>query len=290
MNDQAKTLRQSFGASLAAAGNVGQRPHAKATACTSIAVTSGKGGVGKSHISLSLAIALSSLNKKVCIVDADLGLANIHLLLGIVPKRNLSHLIDEECSLSEIITNGPAGVHIIPGASGLEKLADLDPLRMGMLQRKLVELENQYDFLVIDTGAGIGKIAVEFASKADMAVVVLTPEPASFADAYAMVKVLFDKKIARLAALLNMVSSDAEGKETFDKLNTLVVKFLKRPLDFIGMLPYDKQVSVLAKRQKMVMLEDARSLFAGRMSAIARAISGVRVSRRESFFSRLFKR
>jgi flagellar biosynthesis protein FlhG len=287
--DQAKTLRQSFGASAAASENAGQRPYVKARACKSVAVTSGKGGVGKSNISLSLAMALSLLNKKVCIMDADLGLANIHLLLGIVPQRNLSHLIDEECQLSEIITNGPAGVHIIPGASGLENLANLDPLRMGMLQRKLGEMENKYDYLIIDTGAGIGKIAVEFASKADIAVVVLTPEPTSFADAYAMVKVLFDRKIARLSALLNMVSSDAEGKETFDKLNTLVVKFLKRPLDLLGMLPFDKQVSILAKRQKMVLVENPRSLFAGRISAIARAMSGVQSLRKEGFFSRLFK-
>ena len=290
MNDQAKTLRRSFGD--AAAGVVSVRQVTRAGAprtCTSIAVTSGKGGVGKSNISLSLAMALSSLNKKVCIVDADLGLANIHLLLGIAPRRNLSHLVNEECALSEIITSGPAGVHVIPGASGLEKLADLDPLRMGMLQRKLGELENRYDYMVIDTGAGIGKIAVEFASKADMAVVVLTPEPASFADAYAMVKVLYDKRIARLAALLNMVSSDAEGKETFDKLNTLVVKFLKRPLELIGMLPFDKQVSLLAKRQKMLLTENPRSLFAVRVSGVARAISGVRTSRAEGFFARIFK-
>jgi ATPases involved in chromosome partitioning len=297
VNDQAKTLRKSFGAANGTVGTAGQGPHAPAAirtelakqACRIIAVTSGKGGVGKSNISLSLAIALSSLKKEVCIVDADLGLANIHLLLGIVPRRNLSNCIDEECELSEIIAHGPAGVHIIPGASGLEKLANLDPLRMGMLQRKLGELESQYDYMIIDTGAGIGKITVEFASKADMAVVVLTPEPASFADAYAMVKVLYDKKITRLAALVNMVSSDAEGKETFDKLNTLVVKFLKRPLELIGILPFDKQVSLLAKRQKMVLMENPRSLFAGRMAAIARTISGVQASRREGFFARLFK-
>jgi flagellar biosynthesis protein FlhG len=289
VNDQAKSLRASFGAPSSATVGVRRAPHNEQRACRSIAITSGKGGVGKSNISLSLAMALSSLKKKVCIVDADLGLANIHLLLGIVPKRNLSHLIDEQCALSEIMTNGPSGISIIPGASGIEKLADLDPLRMGILLRKLGELEKQFDYMVVDTGAGIGKTAVEFASNADMAVVVLTPEPASFADAYAMVKVLYDKKITRLSALLNMVSSDAEGKETFDKLNTLVVKFLKRPLDLIGMLPFDKQVSALAKRQKMVLTENPRSPFAGRMSAIARAISGVPTLRKEGFFARMFK-
>lgn len=289
MNDQARTLRESFGAPVAA--SLG--PHAakadRATrACRSIAVTSGKGGVGKSNISLSLAIALASLRKKVCIVDADLGLANVHLLLGIAPKRNLSHLINEECSLSEIIADGPAGVHIVPGASGLEKLANLDPLSMGVLRRKLAELEKQYDYMVIDTGAGIGKITVEFASRADMAVVVLTPEPASFADAYAMVKVLYEKKIARLAALVNMAASDGEGKETFDKLNTLVVKFLTRPLELIGVLPFDKQVSILAKKQKIVFTENPRSVFAGRMTSVARAVGGLQAARKEGFFARLF--
>jgi flagellar biosynthesis protein FlhG len=296
VNDQASILRQSFKApngrvqegrgglplgEAAAAGT--SRPRA----CKSIAITSGKGGVGKSTMSISLAIALSSLKKKVCVVDADLGLANIHLLLGIAPKRNLSHIVNEECGLSEIISRGPGGIHIVPGASGIEGLANLDPLRLGLLQRKLMQLEQQYDFLIIDTGAGIGKTTTEFAAKADMGVVVVTPDPASLADAYAMVKVLLEKKISRLSVLLNMVGGADEGKETFDKLNTLVVKFLGRPLDMIGMVPADTQVSVLIKRQKMALIENPRSLFSIRIGNCARMLSGIRAMKKEGFFARL---
>jgi flagellar biosynthesis protein FlhG len=296
VNDQARQLRTSFqGERPAVAGPARAwrkgAPSAKESmprSCRSIAVTSGKGGVGKTTISCSLAVALSFLNKKVCILDADLGLANIHIITGIAPKYNLSHLVNEERSLDEIISKGPANVDILPGASGIERMANLDPLRLELLLRKLRVLEERYDYLIIDTGAGIGKITTEFALKADMAVVIMAPEPASFTDAYAMVKVLYDRNIGRLAMLLNMVSGDKEGKETFDMLNTLVVKFMRRPLDLAGMLPFDKQVPEMMKRQKMALIENPRSLFSSRISACARIVSGVRAGRKESFFTRLF--
>jgi flagellar biosynthesis protein FlhG len=224
----------------------------------------------------------------VCVIDADLGLANIHILTGIAPRFNLSHLVNEERSIDEVILKGPAGVDILPGASGIERMANLDPLRLGLLLRKLKVLEERYDYLIIDTGAGIGKITTEFALKADMAVVIVAPEPASFTDAYAMVKVLYERKIGRLGMLLNMVDGDKEGKETFDMLNTLVVKFMGRPLDLIGVLPFDKQVPGMMKRQKLVLIENPRSLFSSRMAACARAISGVRPVTKEGFFTRLF--
>lgn len=293
MNDQARTLRESFGSvkpsNAAAAAWTPARGHSARCTAKSIAVTSGKGGVGKSTISLSLGVALASLNKKVCIIDADLGLANIHLLLGIAPKCNLDHLVNEECTLSEVITGGPRGVDIIPGASGIERLANLEPLRLGILRRKLAEIEDRYDYLIIDTGAGIGKIAVEFAANADTAIVILTPDPTSFADAYAMVKVLYEKDSCRVCALLNMVTGDVEGKETFDKLNALVVKFLKRPLSLAGVVSNDKQVAALAQRQKMAFIENPRGAFAIRIAAIARSLGGISAVNREGFFARIFK-
>ena len=297
VNDQAHGLRASFqGRSAAIASNTpapdrGHFPSKQgnaAHACRSIAVTSGKGGVGKTTVSLLLSVALSLLKKKVCLIDADLGLANIHILTGIAPKFNLSHLVNEECSIAEVISAGPAGIDLLPGASGIERLANLDPLRLGLLLRKLRLLEEKYDYLVIDTGAGIGKITTEFALKADMAIVIMAPEPASFADAYAMVKVLYERKIGRLAMLLNMVGGDKEGKETFDMLGALVVKFMGRPLDLIGMLPFDKQVPGMMKRLKMVLIENPRSLFSCRVASCARLVSGIRTLQKESFFARLF--
>jgi flagellar biosynthesis protein FlhG len=298
VNDQARNLRASFqgrraGVAAAPKQQEGKWTKPKAQGdtqrlCRSIAVTSGKGGVGKTTISLSLAVALSLLKKKVCIIDADLGLANVHILTGIAPKFNLSHLVNEERSLDEVITKGPADVDILPGASGIERMANLDPLRLGLLLRKLKVLEEHYDYLVIDTGAGIGKITTEFALKADMAIVIVAPEPASFTDAYAMVKVLYERKVGRLAMLINMVGGDREGKETFDMLNAVVVKFMGRPLDLIGVLPFDKQVPGMMKRQKIVCIENPRSLFSSRIAACARAVTGVRPVRKEGFFARLF--
>jgi len=289
VNDQAQRLRQAMITTPAALPEESpvcggeERPRL----CRSIAITSGKGGVGKSAMSLSLAVALAGLKKRVCVVDADLGLANIHLLLGLAPKRNLSHVVNEECSPEEIVSIGPRGIHILPGASGIERLANIDSLRLNLLQRKLARLEQNYDFLIVDTGAGIGKTTTEFAAKADLAVVVVTPDPSSLADAYAMIKVLFEKKIGRLSVLVNLAVGDNEGKETFDKLNALVVKFLKRPLELIGIVPMDKQAAVLVKRQKLMIMENPRSLFAVRVGNCARALCGVRTTQKEGFFERL---
>ena len=290
MNDQAQRLRhfaQNLSDTFPPDNAAAARQPDVTSRCTSLAVTSGKGGVGKSTISVSLAIALAKLKKSVCVVDADIGLANIHLLLGLAPRRNLSHVVNEECLPEDIIAMGPAGIHVLPGASGIERLANIDPLRLNLLQRKLARLEQRYDFLVIDTGAGIGKTTTEFAAKADMAVVVVTPEPTSLADAYAMIKVLYEKKVARLSVLVNRAITDAEGKETFDKLNALVVKFLKRPLELIGIAPLDNQATILAKRQKLSIIENPRSLFAVRIGNCARKLSGVRILKNESFFARL---
>jgi flagellar biosynthesis protein FlhG len=291
VNDQATNLRASFQGvcTQAAAGYAPRREETRrgARPCRSIAVTSGKGGVGKTTVSVLLAVALAQLKKKVCLVDADLGLANVHVLTGIAPKCNLSHLVNETRSLDEVITAGPAGVDLLPGASGIEQMANLDPVRLGILVRALMALEERYDFLIIDTGAGIGRITTEFALKADMAVVLMAPEPASFTDAYAMVKVLHERRIGRLAMLLNMTAGDREGKETFDMLNTLVVKFMGRPLDLIGILPFDRQVPGLMKQRKMILVENPRSLFSSRMAACARLMSGVQAVHTKGFFARV---
>lgn len=291
MIDQAQKLREAFRPAqqerYAVANLAGASGNRTEHSCRSIAITSGKGGVGKSNICLALGMALSRLGRKTLILDADLGLANIHILLGISPSRTLSHYVKKECSLADVVSEGPDGLHIIPASSGLEEMADLEPMQLGLLVRELADLERTYDILLIDTGAGIGRVVTEFVCAADTGLLVVTPEPTSLADAYAMVKVLHGKRTPALSVLVNMASSDKEGKETFDRLNALVVKFLGRPLGLLGILPYDKEVRRFVKRQAPVADEARRSAFAVKTASCARSLIGRSVARRENFFARI---
>lgn len=292
MIDQARQLRESFRQPLSNAPLAHEGPSAPAApsggsgTCRSIAVTSGKGGVGKSNICLSLGIALSRMGKKVLILDADLGLANIHILLGVSPARTLYHYVNKECSLADVVSQGPSGLSIVPASSGLEAMANLEPMQLGLLVRELAALERHYDILLIDTGAGIGRVVTEFAGAADTALLVVTPEPTSLADAYAMVKVLYAKRNLPISVLVNMATSDKEGKETFDRLDALVVKFLSKRLRLLGIIPFDKEVGRFVRRQSSSSPETRRSAFGCQTALCARALVGSPVVARENFFSR----
>jgi flagellar biosynthesis protein FlhG len=292
--DQAQKLRETFRNTsrmdFNALETTSVLPDSTPSSCTSIAVTSGKGGVGKTNVCLSLGIMLSLMKKKVLILDADLGLANIHILLGLAPDKTLHNYINKECSLYDIVMQGPAGIHIVPAASGLEAMANIEPVQLGLLLRELSQLERNYDFLLIDTGAGIGRTVTEFASMADRGILVATAEPTSLADAYAVTKVLYKKRIPALSVVVNMASSDKEGKETFDRLNALVVKFLNRPLELLGIIPFDKQVAVSVRKQVAMALSQPRSLFASRMQQCARHLCGASAVKKESFFTRIMVR
>jgi flagellar biosynthesis protein FlhG len=259
------------------------------TTCKSIAVTSGKGGVGKTNIALSLAVTLAAFRKKVLLLDADLGLANVHILFGMAPQLNLSHFIDGKNSLEQIICTGPGNIDILPGASGLETLANLDLGRLERLQHEFTRIEQQYDYIIIDTGAGIGSIVTLFASKADFSLLVMTPEPTSFADAYAMVKVLYEKGTQRVGVVVNMVVSDRDGAETFDRLNALVVRFLKKPVGLIGILPVNREIPLSVRRQSILVLDKINDPFSLRIQGIARKLSGLPSVQKLGFFKRIFK-
>jgi flagellar biosynthesis protein FlhG len=259
------------------------------TRCTSIAVTSGKGGVGKTNIALSLSIALSRMKKKVLLFDGDLGLANLHLLLGVAPRFNLSHVFMGDRRLQEIIWDGPLGVSVLPGASGIEEMANLGVSAIDRAGTLLEELEQEYDFLIIDTAAGIGASATRLASRTDCALVVLTPEPTSLADAYATAKVLFEQGASRIAAVVNMATSGREGAETFDRLNTLVVKFLGKKVLSYGILPYEWDVPRSVRKQRAILLEKPGSRFSEKIQAVAWKVSGMSPAKPEGFFQRLWK-
>ncbi len=240
-----------------------------------VAVCSGKGGVGKTNISLLLGLAIVSLGKRVAIFDADLGLANVHLLLGLMPRKNLSHVANGECRIEEVIYSGPKGIGLLSGASGLEWMANPDAVHLDLLERELLKLESLYDFIIVDTPAGIGQVTVQFALQADSCLVVMTPEPTSLADAYAMVKIVREKSDRPISVVVNMARSDAEGREAFDRLSTLVVKFLKKPIGFMGTLPYDTEIPRCVKAQKSIFLERPNRPISVRVESIARELCGI---------------
>jgi flagellar biosynthesis protein FlhG len=253
----------------------------------SIAITSGKGGVGKTNCALMLATALAGMKKKVLLLDADLGLANVHILLGVAPRLTLSHVVDGSCPLDAVVTSTRGGFDIIPGASGIEKMANIDSARLDLLRREFLRLENRYDILLIDTGAGIGATVTQFASGADLVLIVMTPEPTSLADAYAMVKVLSERSARPVGVIVNMAASDAEGTEIFDKLNALVVKFLKRSLEHIATLPRNRDVGQYVRRQRLLLLEKKTTVLAQRIYQLAARITGSRYRVGGGFFERL---
>lgn len=292
MNDQAQRLRElAAGRQMksSSSGFGGKTVRGHTGAPVSIAITSGKGGVGKTNCALFLATSFAAMRKRVLLLDADLGLANIHILLGMAPRRTISHVVEGECSLDEVVTTTPGGFDIIPGASGIEKMATLDQGRLELLQREFRRLENRYDLLLVDTGAGIGTAVTQFASGADLTLIVMTPEPTSLADAYAMVKVLSERSDHPIGVVVNMAASDREGTEIFDRLNVLVVKFLKRSLEHYCTLPVYREVGRYVRKQRLLLLEKKNTVFAQRVYSLAGRVLGSDLPVKHGFFDRLVR-
>lgn len=220
-----------------------------------ITVTSGKGGVGKSSVSVNLAIALSRLGKRVVILDADFGLANIEVMIGVRPKYNLADLMFRGKSLSEIITQGPENIGFISGGSGIQELTNLSKDQIIYLIRTLVELDNKADIIIIDTGAGINDAVLEFVTASSEIILVATPEPTSITDAYALLKTLnrkpgFSTDDTVIKVIANRVTPDENGEDIYDKLNIVVNRFLKLRLQYLGHIPLDNTVSKAVIQQK----------------------------------------
>jgi flagellar biosynthesis protein FlhG len=294
VNDQAARLRsmarRGAAAPAAAPARVSPVCAGRATLCRSIAVTSGKGGVGKSNIALLLAQSLARCGKRVLLFDADLGLANIHILLGMNPRHNLSHVVNGECGLEEIVCGGPGGISIIPGASGVEAMANLDAVALESLVRALTKLEARHDFMIIDIGAGIGQASMRISAAADTALLVLTPEPTSLADAYATAKVLFSRGMAHVSVMVNMAVSDREGTEMYEKLRALVKNFLKKDIILAGVLPLDKDIPRCIRTQRNLFLEKPAAAVLTRIGGYARGVCGMPAAASAGFFARLFAR
>lgn len=219
-----------------------------------IAVTGGKGGVGKSNVSVNLSIALAEMGRRVVLLDADLGLANIDVLLGITSKNNISNVLSGEVSLREVMVNGPGGIRIIPAASGTQEMAQLDPREHAGLIRAFSSIADQLDVLVIDTAAGIGDGVVSFVKAAQEAMIVVTDEPTSITDAYALIKLLNrDHGVFRFRVLANMVKTSQDGHNLFAKLTKVTDRFLDVALQYVGCIPFDESVKRSVQRQRAVI-------------------------------------
>ena len=225
-----------------------------------IAVASGKGGVGKTNISVNLALAMVAEGKKVMLMDADLGLANVDIMLGLHPEYNLSHVISGERTLEEVIVEGPNGLKVIPASSGTQNMAELSPAEHAGVIQAFSEVGHDLDVLIIDTAAGIADAVVSFTRAAQEVIVVVCDEPASITDAYALIKLLNrDYGIQRFRVLSNMAHSMQEGRELFSKMVKVTDRFLDVTLDFMGTVPYDEYLRKALQKQKAVIEAYPRS-------------------------------
>jgi len=235
-----------------------------------VSITSGKGGVGKTNVSANLALSLVANGSKVLLMDADLGLANVDVLLGLQPICNLSHVIRGECSLEEVIIKDPSGLRIIPAASGIQDMAELSHIEHAGLIRAFSELTFHPDILLIDTAAGISDSVVSFSKAAHEVLVVVCDEPASITDAYAVIKLLNrEHGQHRFRVLSNMVHSAQEGIDLYKKLMKVTDRFLDVTLEYLGSVPYDEYLRKAVQKQRAVVNAYPRSKSAIAFSKIA---------------------
>jgi len=219
-------------------------------------VTSGKGGVGKTNLSVNLAISLSQLGQRVLIIDADLGLANVDILLDETPTATLHDVVTGAKKLEEVVLNSSYGVSILPGASGVTDMVNLDTQQRMRLLNAVDALEDSFDTLIVDTPAGIGSNAAFFASAVQEVIVVATPEPTSMTDAYAMIKVLNKMHgVERFGLVLNQVESVAEAQDVYMRLNSITGRFLSVMVELHGWLPSDPSVRSAVMAQKPVCIQ-----------------------------------
>ncbi|MHC1745218.1 MAG: MinD/ParA family protein [Syntrophobacteraceae bacterium] len=220
-----------------------------------ITVSSGKGGVGKSNVVVNLAYAFDRIGKKVLILDADLGLANIDILLGLTPKENITHVLQGKRRLHEVLVNGPGSIRIMPASSGVQELTRLTDEQKLLFLEILDELESEIDILLVDTGAGISDTVLYFNLAAQERIVVVTAEPTSLTDAYALIKVLFTRHGERyFKILVNSVPDEKTGKSVFAKISKVADHFLDGiSLDFLGTIPHDTHVPRAVIQQRPLL-------------------------------------
>lgn len=246
--DQASTLRR-----VASEDKSGNTLRERATGPRIIAVTSGKGGVGKTNAVANLAVSLAELGKKVVVLDADFGLANIDVLLGLTPRFNLGHVLFGNKTLTEIMIQGPNGIRIIPASSGLQRLAELTAEQRDYLVESFADLHADTDYLLIDTAAGISRNVIHFLVSAQEVIVVSAPEPTAIVDGYAVIKIILKEDPAKpVQVIINSVQRDEEAREVFGQINSVVRRFLGRDVHYLGHIERDPHVTQAVRAQVLV--------------------------------------
>lgn len=262
MLDQAYNLRK-----LAEEKNNDQKPRI-------ITVTSGKGGVGKSNFVVNLSIELQKLNKKVLIFDADIGMANDDVLMGHAPKFNIYDIIINQKEIEEVLVEGPYGVKLLSGGTAMNKIKELSTSQRNMFLEKLGKISG-YDFIIMDTGAGISRTVLGFISCCDQLIVITTPEPTSMIDAYSLLKAVSHFKIKdSVEIIVNRVMETSEASITFNKFHNVVTKFLGLKISFLGSIAEDKKLVISVRNQNPVVIGYPNSEVTKDISNIAKKMIG----------------
>lgn len=240
-----------------------------------IAVTSGKGGVGKTNIAVNLGLALRQLGHRVVLIDVDLGLANVDIILGVTPSFNLGHVFRGEKSIAEIIAEGPLGLKVLSGGSGVTDLADLNGWRLEAFIKSLEQLNHDFDFIILDTGAGIHRNVLSFVLAATEVLVVATPEPTAITDAYGLLKVIHQRSSnAKVRLVVNMAKSPNEAEMVAEKLNSVLREYVGWEVEYLGYILHEAQLTKAVAEQRPVLLAFPSSMTSRSLKRIAGVLAG----------------
>lgn len=241
-----------------------------------ITISSGKGGVGKTNISVNLAISLANKGRSVCVFDADTSLANVNILLNLSPQYTLEQVLDGSKTIEEILVEGPGGITIVPAASGIAQFASLDIAQQKILLQALTTLEQRFDYLIIDTAAGISTNVTTFLQATEHCVLVVTPEPTSLTDAFALMKVMRKQQCeSKIHILTNMVDNYLNSVDIYKRLSGAATRYLNTDLDYLGYVPRDEFLRLSVQKQIPVTVGYPSSQASYRFQALADSLENI---------------